>query len=92
LNVYGRVPMFYYILHIYLVHLASIVVALMFGQPSDWLWHGAVWTGQRPPGYGHGLGFIYLVWVVIVVALYLPCKWFMNFKREHREWKWLGYV
>jgi uncharacterized membrane protein len=91
-NVYGRVPMFYYVFHIYLVHVASIAVALMFGQPSGWLWHGAVWMSSRPPGYGHGLPFIYLVWIVIVAMLYFPCKWFMNFKREHRDWKWLGYV
>ncbi len=92
LNVYGRVPMFYYILHIYVVHVASIVVAMLFHQPSAWLWHGAVWTSSRPPGYGHGLPFIYLMWLVIVAALYPPCEWFMNVKREHKDWKWLGYV
>jgi hypothetical protein len=92
LNVYGRVPMFYYILHIYLVHVASIFLAVMFHQPSAWLWNGAVWMAPRPSGYGHGLPFIYLVWSVIVAVLYYPCQWFMNFKREHKDWKWLGYV
>jgi uncharacterized membrane protein len=92
LTVYGRVPMFYYVLHIYLVHLLSIVVALLFHQPAGWLWHGAVFLSSAPPNYGHHLPFIYAVWITIVALLYFPCKWFMNFKSEHKQWKWLGYV
>lgn len=92
LNVYGRVPMFYYVLHIYLVHLVSIAVARLFHQPTGWLWHGAVFLSSAPPNYGHNLPFIYLVWMTIVLLLYFSCKWFMNFKREHRQWKWLGYI
>lgn len=92
LLVFGRVPMFYYILHIYLIHIIAIAVAWMFHQPAAWLWHGAFFFSQTPAGYGHDLPFIYAMWTTAIAILYLPCRWFMNFKRRHRDWGWLSYV
>ncbi len=48
LLVYGRVPMFYYILHLYLIHILAIVVALAFHQPAAWLRHGAMFLQPTP--------------------------------------------
>ncbi len=90
--VYGRVPMFYYVLHIYLIHTMAIIAALAFHQPAAWLWHGAMFAQALPDGYGHGLPFIYLMWIIAVAILYLPCRWYMNFKKEHRDWGFLSYV
>jgi uncharacterized membrane protein len=92
LLVYGRVPMFYYILHLYLIHLLAIAAALAFHQPAAWLWHGAIFLNPTPPGYGHGLPFIYAMWMLAVASLYLPCRWFMEFKQRHRDWTWLSYI
>ncbi len=92
LVVYGRVPMFYYILHLYLLHIIAIVVALAFHQPAAWLWHGANFLLPTPAGYGHDLPFIYAMWILAVAILYLPCRWFMEFKRRHRDWNWLSYL
>jgi uncharacterized membrane protein len=92
LVVYGRVPMFYYILHIYLIHVIAIVAALAFHQPASWLWHGAIFLLPTPPGYGHGLPFIYAMWILAVAILYLPCLWYMEFRRRHRDWNWLSYL
>lgn len=89
---YGRVPMFYYITHIYLIHSMAIVVAWISHQPVAWLWQGAFFLQQRPPEYGHGLPLVYLMWIIAVVILYLPCRWFMEFKRRHRDWRWLSYL
>ncbi len=89
--VYGRVPMFYYVLHLYLIHLMAILAGLAFHQPVAWLWHGGI-TLPVQPGYGHGLVFIYLMWITVVALLYLPCRWFMEFKQRHRDWSWLSYV
>jgi uncharacterized membrane protein len=91
LLVYGRVPMFYYILHLYLIHIIAIAVALGLHQPAAWLWHGAILL-PTPAGYGHGLPFIYAMWILVVASLYLPCRWFMEFKRQHRDWGWLSYL
>jgi len=91
LRVYGRVPLFYYVLHLYLIHLMAIVVALISQQP---ILHGhlIVDFAQRPPGYGHSLPFVYAMWILAVAILYLPCSWFMSFRVRHRDLTWLSYL
>ncbi len=91
LLVFGRVPLFYYVLHLYLIHILAILVALAFHQP---IWHGTVIAdfAQRPLGYGHGLPFIYAMWILAVAILYLPCRWFMELRSRHRDWTWLSYL
>jgi uncharacterized membrane protein len=91
LLVYGRVPLFYYVLHLYLLHIMAIVIALAFHQA---IWHGPVNAdfAQRPFGYGHGLPFVWAIWILAVAFLYLPCLWFMKFRSRHRDWTWLSYL
>jgi uncharacterized membrane protein len=92
LVVYGRVPLFYYVLHLFLIHAIAVVTAWIFHQPAARLWHGIVFLLPIPDGYGHSLPFIYGMWVVVVALLYLPCRWFMEFKRRHKDWAWLSYL
>jgi uncharacterized membrane protein len=91
LLVYGRVPLFYYVLHIYLLNLMARLVALAFHQS---IFHGTVIAdfAQRPLGYGHGLPFIYAMWILAVAILYRPSRWFMEFRSRHRDWAWLSYL
>ena len=91
LVVYGRVPLFYYVLHLYLIHILAILVALVFHQP---ILHGSVIAdfATKPAGYGHGLPFIYAMWILAVAILYLPCLWFMELRSRHRDWTWLSYL
>ena len=91
LLVFGRVPLFYYVLHIYLLNVMAKLATLAFHQP---IFHGTVIaeTAQRPAGYGHGLPFIYATWVFAVAILYVPCRWFMDFRGRHRDWTWLSYL
>jgi len=91
LLVFGRVPLFYYVLHLYLLHLIAILVAIAFQQP---ILHGSVIADfvQRPVGYGHSLPFIYAMWLLSVAILYLPSRWFMEFRSRHRDWAWLSYL
>ena len=91
LLVFGRVPMFYYVLHLYVIHLLAIAVSLLFHQP---VLHGSVIAdfAQKPAGYGHGLPFVYAMWILAVTILYLPCRWFMGFRARHRDWAWLSYL
>jgi len=91
LMVFGRVPLFYYLLHIYLVHILANLAALAFHQT---IWHGTVIAdfAQKPPGYGHGLPFVYAVWILAVALLYMPCLWFMKLRSRHRDWAWLSYL
>jgi uncharacterized membrane protein len=87
---FGRVPLFFYVLHLYLIHLLAIAVAPLFHQPVDFLFHGAFFGGT-PDDYGHGLPFIYLMWVITIVILYFPCRWFAALKQRRKDW-WLSYL
>jgi len=91
LLVFGRVPLFYYVLHIYVIHAIAIVASLATHQP---VWHGTVIAdhAQRQLGYGHDLAFVYAMWLLAVAILYLPCLWFMELRRRHRDWTWLSYL
>jgi uncharacterized membrane protein len=91
LMVFGRVPLFYYVLHIYLIHILANLAAFAFHQT---IWHGPVIAdfAQKPLGYGHGLPFVYAIWMVTVALLYVPCLWFMKFRSRHRDWSWLSYL
>jgi uncharacterized membrane protein len=91
LLVFGRVPLFYYVLHLYLLHILAILVALAFHQP---ILHGSVIAdfATKPSGYGHDLPFIYTMWILAVAILYLPCRWFMELRNRHRDWPWLSYL
>ena len=91
LLVFGRVPLFYYILHLYLLHILAMLASLVFYQP---FWQETVIAdaARRPVGYGHGLPFIYMTWILAVAILYVPCQWFMAFRNRHRDWTWLSYL
>ena len=80
--------MFYYLCHLYLIHIAAMLSALFIQgfKVSDF-------TNDGPPqGYGYNLGIVYLVWALIILALYLPCKWYDKYKTNHRDNKWLSYL
>jgi uncharacterized membrane protein len=79
--IYGRVPLFFFIVHLYAIHLTAIILALVYHQPTRWLFHGAVIAGA-PAGYGHGLVFVYAIWGAIMVAVYPACRWYANLKRR----------
>jgi uncharacterized membrane protein len=90
--VFGRVPLFFYVLHLYAIHFAAILLAKLSHQPIAWLWKGSFWMNEVPDGYGHGLPVMYLTWFVVMVVLYFPCAWFGEYKRRHKAWWWLSYL
>ena len=94
LATYGRVPLFYYLLHIPLIHLAALAVSkVRTGAVDPWLFtNHPMWPGQLPDGYRWSLSLLYLVTAIVVVLLYLPCRWFARVKQEQRDRKWLSYL
>jgi uncharacterized membrane protein len=78
LTMFGRVPFFYYVVHIYLIHALAIVTAFAM-------------TGQfvaRKPAIDFGLAGVYLVWLVVLALLYPLCRWFAALKARRKEWWW----
>lgn len=90
---FGRVPMFYYLLHIPLIHALAIVVSLIrSGTVTPWLFGNHPWAPPaQPPGYMWSLGLLYLVFAVAIVLLYFPCRWYSGVKARRRE-SWLRYI
>ncbi|HSB53262.1 MAG TPA: hypothetical protein VLD58_02865, partial [Gemmatimonadales bacterium] len=93
ITVYGRVPFFYYMLHIPLIHaLALLVSRARSGAIDPWLFTNHPMGNPPPPeGYPWGLPLLYLVWLVALAILYPICRWFAGVKARRDEW-WLRYL
>jgi uncharacterized membrane protein len=93
--VYGRVPMFYYLAHILLIHLVAIPGVVIAGYKVKDMVMMSTTINSLPQlkGYGFNLTIVYLVWIGIVVLLYPLCKWFGRYKKENLpRYKWLSYL
>lgn len=90
---YGRVPLFYFIVHFYLIHLLLLLILLLQGFNFS-QFEFASGTFGRPKSISSGLDLwaIYLIWIGIVVAMYPLCKWFGKYKAENKEKVWLRYL
>ena len=94
ISVYGRVPLFYYILHFYLLHIIAAIVFLSRGHNVA---EGITGVPNFPfkfivPGEGVSLAIVYVIWILVVAALYPLCKWYDNYKTNHKEKWWLSYL
>jgi uncharacterized membrane protein len=97
LIVFGRVPLFYFVAHFYLIHVLSFF--------STWLRYGArsypilfsappAMGGSGdlfPADFGYPLWVVYAVWLFVVISLYPACRWFANLKATRTDW-WLSYL
>jgi uncharacterized membrane protein len=94
ISVYGRVPMFYYIIHIYIIHTIAIIAsALTAGQDwTVWILTKPIWFTKDLKGYGFSLPVAYLIWLGIVIALYPLCKRYDAYKQAHKDKWWLSYL
>jgi len=90
----GRVPMFYYLVHLYLIHTGALIAAVVSGRSwTDMVNFGTWISGEaKLQGYGFSLGTTYIVWALLVVLLYFLCKRYDRYKAAHREKWWLSYL
>ena len=93
LETFGRVPFFYYVLHIPLIHLVAVLISLVRTPESTWWLVGnhPLMPPPVPDGYRWGLPLLYAVTTAVVVALYFPSRWFAARKAERRWW-WVSYL
>jgi uncharacterized membrane protein len=87
--VFGRVPLFYYLLHLPLIHGLAVAVNLIRFGHANWLYGTA--PAKPPADAGFDLPIVYLAWVIVVILLYPACQWFADLKRRRRE-AWLSYL
>jgi len=91
-SVFGRVPFFYYIIHIYVIHLFALFVAQIMGFGwQKMILKGWVTDSKELAGYGVDLWLVYLIWIGVILLLYPLCKKFGTYKVNHKEKWWLSY-
>jgi uncharacterized membrane protein len=97
LVVFGRVPLFYFVLHFYAIHSLTVLFAwLRYGNTAfTFIFNPPPSMGGSkqlvPADFGYSLWVVYLVWITVVLSLYPLCKWFANVKARRRDW-WLSYL
>lgn len=92
LLLFGRTPLIYYLLHLYLIHLLALALAAVSGGPVSALVGGGIWSKDLPADYGYGLPVVYLIWLCVVAALYPVCRNFERLKANNPHWRWLTYL
>jgi uncharacterized membrane protein len=89
----GKVPMFYYLLHVPLIHVLAVVVCYARYGAVHWMFESNTvdqFPITKPPGWGYSLPIVYLIWACVVLALYPLCRWFAALKQRRND-AWLSY-
>jgi uncharacterized membrane protein len=94
MGIFGRTAFFYYLIHIYLIHLLATIFYFAQGNGLEKAFES---VRQLPflfviPGQGYSLGVVYAVWIAVILALYPLCRWYDLYKSRHREKWWLQYI
>ncbi len=86
---FGRVPFFFYVAHLFLIHGLAVSFALATTGDASWLFGGL--AGGKPADWGLGLPGVYATTLLAVLILYPLCRWFAGLKQSRTEW-WLSYL
>lgn len=94
LELIGRVPFFFYVLHIPLIHAMALVVSrVREGSVNAWLFADhPMGAGPAPDGYTWSLAELYAVWAIAIAVLYATCRWYAAFKAARPGSRWLRYL
>ncbi|MEP3836327.1 MAG: heparan-alpha-glucosaminide N-acetyltransferase domain-containing protein [Algibacter sp.] len=91
--VFGRVPLFYYFMHILVIHVLAIVGILLFGGNwQDMILTKEVFQNAKLINYGYSLFVVYMVWIFVITLLYYPSKNYMIYKANNKHKWWLSYL
>lgn len=88
---FGRVPFFFYVLHIYLIHTMALILFYVQGYTDKDIAPQHSPFMFRPDHFGFGLAAVYLLWLAVILILYPLCQWYDNYKTTHKKW-WLSYL
>ena len=89
----GKVPLFYYVLHFTFIHILAVILCYARYGHIHWMFQSpslANFPITQPPGWGLALPFVYLIWAVVVIAMYPLCRWFAAVKQRSGA-PWLSY-
>jgi uncharacterized membrane protein len=90
---FGRVPLFYYFLHMLVIHVFAIISIFIFGGNwQDMIMTGKNFMNGNLKTYGYSLFIVYLVWISVVFLLFPLCKQYMKYKANNKDKWWLSYL
>jgi uncharacterized membrane protein len=94
IQVFGRVPMFYYIIHIYLIHMLAVGAAVISVHKwQDMILRNRVNATPELKGYGFNLITVYIIWIGVILIMYPLCKWLGRYKStQQSKYRWLSYL
>jgi uncharacterized membrane protein len=90
----GKVPMFYYLLHFFFIHLLAVIICFARYGNIHWMFESpdiAHFPITSPPGWGLTLPFVYLIWAFVVITLYPLCRRYAALKQRSND-PWLSYL
>jgi hypothetical protein len=88
LMTFGRAPLAFYVVHLYLIHALAVLLGVAQGFAAEqFLTHYRYF----PKGFGVTLLGVYLIWVAVLLMLYPLCRWVASVKARRQDW-WLSYV
>jgi len=91
--VFGRVPFFYYIWHLFLIHIGAMLGLLITGGNwKDMILDNAAFETGKLTNYGYSMLVVYVVWIGLVLLLYPICKRYMEYKIKNKDKWWLSYL
>jgi uncharacterized membrane protein len=91
ITIYGSVPFFYFVIHFYLIHSLTVIAFFLSGYTTSQISDPGSLFLFRPVAFGYSLPIVYAIWIVVVILMYFPCRWFYRYKKQHTHW-WLSYV
>ncbi|MDI1356365.1 MAG: heparan-alpha-glucosaminide N-acetyltransferase domain-containing protein [bacterium] len=89
---YGKVPMFFYILHWYVIHIGMYVMLWLQGFTWNDLNFGIMGCGRPETGGGLDLPFVYVYWISVILVMFPLCRWYGKYKSAHKDVLWLKYI
>jgi uncharacterized membrane protein len=89
LILFGRIPLFFYLLHLYVIHGLVVVFALVMNRDVAPFMAS---FDAFPPWWGFNLGAVYLIWIAVILLLYPACRWFAAVKARHKNSWWTPYI
>ena len=89
LQTFGKTSLFFYLIHLPVIHLTALILAYFNDFDTDWLFYEPFFS--KPKDYGYSLGMTYVLWLLIISALYPLCYYYNEYKTHHKEKTWLSY-
>ncbi len=93
-STYGRVPLFYYVAHVFVLHFFAMLAAQFTGYHWQDMIFKTTWITLQPSlkGYGFSLAVVYIIWIAVVIVLFPFCKKYDAYKMSNKDKWWLSYL